>query len=102
MSDDAQTWDLLTEPEVAEMLRCSTTKIKRLRLDGKLTYLPGRPVLIERQAVRDYLERVRVPAKHTAVDHNTPEGKAELDRRGVEDARAWAVRQVAMKRILGR
>ena len=47
---------LLTEIEVAETLRCSTSKVKRLRLAGKLAYLPGRPVLIREDDLNAYLE----------------------------------------------
>jgi hypothetical protein len=32
---------LLTEPEVAEMLRCSVYTVARLRKSGKLAYIPG-------------------------------------------------------------
>lgn len=50
---------LLTEAEVARFLRCSPSKIKRLRTTGKLAYLPGRPVLIESAAVERYLDSIR-------------------------------------------
>ncbi|ESX21412.1 helix-turn-helix domain-containing protein [Mesorhizobium sp. LSJC264A00] len=38
---------LLTQDEVAKRLRCSTQKVKRLRISGQMAYIPGRPVLIE-------------------------------------------------------
>jgi hypothetical protein len=38
---------LLTEPEVAEILRCSPYTVARLRKSGKLPYIPGRPVMID-------------------------------------------------------
>ncbi|MAN78366.1 MAG: DNA-binding protein [Rhizobiales bacterium] len=94
--------ELLTEPEVAHMLRCSTSKIKRLRLSGKLAYLPGRPLYVEYQAVIDYINAARVPAKYKAVDPTTPSGNAEMERRSREEARAWAIRKVAIDRIRGR
>ncbi|MER9603409.1 helix-turn-helix domain-containing protein [Mesorhizobium sp. M0243] len=50
---------LLTEAEVARFLRCSPSKIKRLRTTGKMAYLPGRPVLIESVAVERYLDSIR-------------------------------------------
>ncbi len=70
----------LTEPEVAEVLRCSTSKIKRLRLSGRLAYLPGRPVLIAEEALQAWIasatrasgeqpagaERPRTPAQAEA------------------------------------
>ena len=48
---------LLLESEVAAALRCSTDKVKRLRLSGKLPYVPGRPVMIREADVDAYLER---------------------------------------------
>ncbi len=50
---------LLTEFEVAERLRCSTAKVKRLRLSGKLAYLKGRPVLIPEPDLLNFIERQR-------------------------------------------
>ena len=50
---------LLLQWEVAQRLRCSTSKVKRLRLSGELAYLPGRPILIDEADVEAYLEGVR-------------------------------------------
>lgn len=47
---------LLTEAEVAERLGCSRTTVKRLRLSGRLTYLPGRPVLVDEADLAAYLD----------------------------------------------
>ena len=38
------------------MLRCAASKIRRLRLTRKLSYLPGRPVLIDRKDLDLYVE----------------------------------------------
>lgn len=53
---------LLLEREVAEILRCSASTIKRLRHKGLLAYKPGRPVLISEDDVDAYIERIKVPA----------------------------------------
>lgn len=50
---------LLRESEVAEMLRCSVGKVKRLRLSGKLPYLGTRPVFIVESDVVAYVDRER-------------------------------------------
>jgi excisionase family DNA binding protein len=50
---------ILLESEVAKRLRCSTSKVKRLRLNGELAYLPGRPVLIDEADVEAYLESAK-------------------------------------------
>lgn len=95
---DQKSIDLLTEPEAAQLLRCSTSKIKRLRLSGKLAYLPGRPLYIERQALKDYIDAVRVPARTTAAREMTPEGQAEKLRRSTAEARQWALKKVLTRR----
>lgn len=51
--------NLLTQNEVAALLRCSVSKIERLRRDGSMPFLPGRPVLIEMADVLAYVERMR-------------------------------------------
>lgn len=48
---------LLTQAEVAERLRVSVRTVARLRADGELPYLPGRPVRIAESDLGDYLER---------------------------------------------
>ncbi len=51
--------NLLTQIEVATLLRCSTSKIERLRRDGSMPFLPARPVLIELADVLAYVERMK-------------------------------------------
>lgn len=50
---------LLTEAEAAAVLRCSRSKVKRLRLSRKLAYLPGRPVLIDEVDLEAYMDGVK-------------------------------------------
>ncbi len=67
---------LLTEAEVAKRLRCSVSKVRKLRYDGRLAYIPGRPVLVlereleafERQQAekRAAKERQRRPKRRAA------------------------------------
>lgn len=47
---------LMTEAEVAERLRCSVSKVRKLRYDGRLAFIPGRPVLVTEKALSEYLE----------------------------------------------
>lgn len=88
---------LLTESEVAERLRCSRTKIKRLRLSGKLAYIPGRPVLIRESDLNDYLESVTCrprPSASQTTGTSTPTGQKDA----AADARAWAQKTVLLRR----
>ena len=78
------TFRMLLEVEVAELLRCSTTKVKRLRLSGKLAYVPGRPVLIAETDLDDYIQREREASVQAPSATETPQ----------DDAVAWALRVV--------
>jgi hypothetical protein len=75
----------LTEREVADRLRCSLPKVKRLRLTGKLTYLPGRPPLVDEEDLAAYIAL----AKRSSEPPPSPtpeEARAKL----AADAREWA------------
>ena len=52
--------NLLTQAEVARLLRCSISKVERLRRDGALPYIPGRPVKVELADLLSYIERSRI------------------------------------------
>ena len=52
--------NLLTQAEVARLLRCSISKVEHLRRDGALPYIPGRPVKIELADLLSYTERSRI------------------------------------------
>lgn len=102
--------DLLTEPEVAEILRCSTSKVKRLRLGGKLVYLPGRPVLVSRADLAAFIESMKVGATATAADPTAIEKFTTLSRAAAEAAwraqgnrgpinpREWALKKKLTRR----
>ncbi|MBY5831907.1 helix-turn-helix domain-containing protein [Rhizobium leguminosarum] len=79
---------LITEQEAASILRCSTEKVKRLRLSGRLPYIPGRPVKIDEADLLAFIEasKKRGPSSADAV----AEGKPKLS------AEAWA-RQAVLK-----
>lgn len=90
---------LLTESEVAEILRCSTSKVKRLRLGGHLAYVPGRRVLISEDDLNAFLEarkRRPVPAEPAVEERPvvTPEEHARI-REQVQ--RSWMRRHFGVK-----
>jgi len=76
---------LITDQEAAEIFRCSTDKIKRLRLSGKLPYIPGRPVKINEADLLTFIEasikRSVSPEPATAPKQDDP----------TASARAWAL-----------
>jgi hypothetical protein len=88
----------LTEREVADRLRCSLPKIKRLRLTGKLTYLPGRPPLVDEEDLEAYIAFAKRSSKPPPL---TPEGASA---KGIAEARQRARMrwlQVHMHRMRG-
>jgi hypothetical protein len=85
-----------TEPEAAEMLRCAPSKVKRLRLAGKLTYVPGRPVLIAERDIREYLSGQRVAAEPLRAA--APARSAAEHAAMVKNAEAWAQKALEKRR----
>ncbi len=75
----------MTEPEVAKLLRCSTSKVKRLRLAGKLAYAAGRPVLISVADLKAYLDGIKVHA--LPADGAEPPIRAAAAAEAAESAR---------------
>jgi excisionase family DNA binding protein len=73
---------LLSESEAAERLGCSASTVKRLRLSGRLTYLPGRPVLIDEKDLAVFIA-------DRAKQKEELEAKARAPRAPM-DAKRWA------------
>jgi hypothetical protein len=94
MTDDERRF--LTEPEAAKVLRKSTSTIKRLRLGGHLSYLPGRPVLIAAADLETYIERLKVPANVKTVD-SAPSSDPTAAERSLS-ARKWALTKKLLRR----
>jgi hypothetical protein len=84
---------LLTEPEVAERLRCSTSKIKRIRQAGLLAYIPGRPLLIDEADLIDCINRLKTTLKRPTAEAAPVPTRSHDE--AVSDARAWALAQRA-------
>ncbi len=65
--------DLMTQDEVASLLRKRPRAIAALRASGKLAYLPGRPIMIPRSAVDAYLASALIiktaPVKTVRIAH---------------------------------
>lgn len=89
--------DLLTEPEVARILRRSTSAIKRYRLTGKLAFIQGRPVLIARADLRAFLEA----EKQRVVEKDNPKPIQRPSQQQQDDAKVWARKQM-LKKIMRR
>lgn len=51
---------LLTEAEAAERLRVTAKAVKRWRLDGLISYLPGRPIYILERALTEFIDRIEL------------------------------------------
>lgn len=98
MAVDSANDTLLTMEEVAERLRCHTSRVRRLRRQGKLASIPGRPVYILESDLNDYLERSRRKAK-TEPEPGSPEAEAAAIAAARARARKkWLQRQWRGKR----
>ncbi|UXS23129.1 helix-turn-helix domain-containing protein [Agrobacterium tumefaciens] len=88
---------LMLENEVAELLRCSKQKVQRLRLAGKLPYIPGRPVVIAQADVEAYLERMK--CRHPSSDKKaTATGTPSGAKTDAQSARAWALKTTLLQK----
>ena len=92
---------LLTETEVVERLRCSQSKVKRLRLSGRLPYIPGRPLLIDEADLEGFIaaEKERMAKKHAKPLSIHERHAAMTPAERQEDARKWAQMTVLLKRV---
>ncbi|QPC90012.1 helix-turn-helix domain-containing protein [Mesorhizobium sp. INR15] len=84
---------LLTQNEVAERLRCSVAKVKRLRMTGLLAYLPGRPVMIEEADFEKYKENLKVKALPQVDKKKEIRGGTKLESPSALARRIWLGRQ---------
>ncbi|OLP52619.1 hypothetical protein BJF92_14470 [Rhizobium rhizosphaerae] len=80
---------LLTEPEAAQILQCSTSTIKRLRFAGKLAYLPGRPVLIDEADLAVYIDEKKRERERRDAERRAAQAPME--------ARRWAAIAVLLR-----
>lgn len=62
---------LLTQQEIADVLRRSVASVARLRRAGELAWLPGAPVMIPAAELDAYLERKMV-ARRAKTEKQTP------------------------------
>jgi excisionase family DNA binding protein len=92
----AETPKLLTEPEAAEILRCSPYTVARLRKAGKLPYIPGRPVLIDEADLLVYIETVKRAADpKPKAEPGTPEYQKQINEEAYVLARKmWLKRKM--------
>ena len=92
----AETPKLLTEPEAAEILRCSPYTVARLRKAGKLPYIPGRPVLIDEADLLVYIESVKKAVEpNPKAEPGTPEYQKQLNEQAYALARKmWIKRRL--------
>ncbi len=88
---------LLTENDVARMLRCPIEKVRRRRRKG-LAFIPGRPVTIAEADLFAYLDTIKVRARTTPPSLAVQESNAAAD---TEAARARARKAWIRRRLAG-
>lgn len=76
---------ILTEPEAADFVRLGLTKLRELRRDRKIPYIPGKPIrylrgsLLRWMAEQEVQVSTLIPAKTTrSTDYKTNMDKAAL------------------------
>ena len=91
----------LTEPEVADRLRCSVSKVKRLRLSGRLPFINGRPVLIDEADLLSFIASEKQGATvrpmssgSFQVDVPAQRGPSTTEAPGAIAQRLWQLRQL--------
>ncbi len=90
---------LLTESEVAERLRCSKEKVRRLRKSGKLTYIPGRPVLVDEADLNEYVEAAKCRRAHSTSRETKPtENGISTGPKDASESASALARQIWLKR----
>lgn len=89
---------LLTEDDVARMLRCSREKVRKLRRDGLLAFIPSRPVMIAEADLSAYLDSIKIRARTTSPAPVAQESDAAAD---TEAARARARETWIKRRLTG-
>lgn len=82
---------ILTQQEVAAILKCSISKIVRLRRDGRIAFLPGRPVKFLETDLQQFIDDEN-RRKQAEADAKKPRPltREEL----TEHARLWALNAV--------
>jgi hypothetical protein len=87
--------DPMTDADVARFLRRQDPgHSQRLRLNGLLAFRPGRPPLISKAALMDYVERATVTAKPTPRKPLASDRRRAEKEEAMQDLRAWAVKML--------
>lgn len=68
----------LLQTEASEFLGCSEQKVKRLRLSGRLPYIPGRPVLLDEVDLVAFLEEERL-SRERREEAKRPRARPPMD-----------------------
>ena len=69
---------LLLQSEAAEFLGCSLQQVKRLRLSGRLPYIPGRPVLLDKADLVAFLHEERL-SRERKEEARRPKARPPMD-----------------------
>lgn len=80
-SREQPTSKLLLETEVVALLRCSRARLRRLRLNGLLTYYRTCPITISEHDLADCIARAKINRRKTSLEllnYEKPTLPAEL------------------------
>ena len=100
MIDTAGYVPLLTEREAAALMRMPVSRLTRLRKARLISYLPGRPVLLEADDVEEFLYQRRVAAAPKAYGPPTLAQLAAQKQAECDAASAYARRTYKLRRVI--
>lgn len=84
---------LLTQSEVAALLRCSASKVGRLRRDGAFPFMPGRQVKVELADVLAWVDRAKIRGRAPRAPSKAAVARSAAAARGHRAAKLAALRR---------
>jgi hypothetical protein len=101
MTEETPAQRFLTDEEVAERLRCTVRGVRRLRLLGRLRYVPGRPPHVDVADLEAYIEEAKRRAAPPEPPRKRQPGEP-LTEADNEEIRQRVLRKAWRRRMRGR
>lgn len=93
---------LLTDEDMAALLRCSVSKVRKLRYVGRIAFIPGKPPLVREKDFEAFLEverRLSPPSSGTYLPPAAPkEPPTEMEKAVARARRTWLLRKAIERR----
>lgn len=90
---------LLLEWEAAELIGRPISHVTKLRLTGRLAYIPGRPVKIDEADVLEFIAERERQREERAEFERTRKERERAYKFSPEGARKWAMLQILTRPV---